>query len=122
MPEGGKLTLTTGSRIISEAFVKERGYGTPGDYALLSVSDTGGGMSAGTMEKIFEPFFTTKETGKGTGLGLSIVYGIIKQSHGFINVSSEIGKGSTFEIYLPLSKAAVEEDKTSVSFTPLGGS
>jgi two-component system, cell cycle sensor histidine kinase and response regulator CckA len=97
----GRLTIATGVASLNEAFIAAQGYGVPGTYAILAVTDTGVGMAAGTLEKIFEPFFTTKGVGKGTGLGLSIVYGIVKQHGGFINVYSEPGKGCAFWVYLP---------------------
>jgi PAS domain S-box-containing protein len=101
MTRGGKLTISTEMVAIDDLFVREHGYGKPGPYALISVSDTGAGMKPETLKKIFEPFFTTKETGKGTGLGLAMVYGIIKQHEGYITVSSKPGVGTTFRIYLP---------------------
>jgi signal transduction histidine kinase len=101
MPAGGKLFLKTELVEIDDGFVRSHGYGAPGMYAVLSVSDTGTGINQEAMDKIFEPFFTTKEPGKGTGLGLAMAYGIIKQHGGFINVYSEPAKGTTFRIYLP---------------------
>jgi len=102
----GCLIIGTGRIHIDRDFVKLHGYGRPGDFALLTVSDTGAGMSETVRDKIFEPFFTTKQAGSGTGLGLSIVYGIVKQHDGYINVYSEPGHGTTFNIYLPLGQGA----------------
>jgi signal transduction histidine kinase len=107
MPEGGRLSVRIDEIDINEAAALTLTEGHAGRYARLSVSDTGTGMSEQTRAKLFEPFFTTKEQGKGTGLGLSIVYGIVKQSGGYISVSSELGRGATFYIYLPI--AAVTE-------------
>ncbi len=106
MPHGGKFSLQTERIVLNEDFVATHGYGKPGEFVLLSVSDTGIGMDKATQQRIFEPFFTTKEVGKGTGLGLSVVYGIIKQHDGFIVVYSEPGHGTTFRIYLSLSMEA----------------
>ena len=124
MPQGGHLIITTDVTAIDDTYVKERGYGNPGDYALITVSDTGAGMDRATQERIFEPFFTTKEVGKGTGLGLSTAYGILKQHGGFINCYSEPGKGTTFKIYLPLlqsgEKAEIEQVRKGAELTPRG--
>lgn len=108
MPHGGSLIISTDVIELGSEFTKEHGYGDVGLYALVSVSDTGIGMDKETKKKIFEPFFTTKDIGRGTGLGLSVVYGIIKQHQGYITVESEYGKGTTFEIYLPITESAVE--------------
>lgn len=108
MPNGGILTISSGLGEIDAGFVQTHGYGEVGSYAVISVSDTGSGISETIKQHIFEPFFTTKEVGKGTGLGLSMVYGTIKQHNGFIIVNSEHGKGSTFKIYLPLSETESE--------------
>lgn len=102
MPNRGTLTIRTGVAEMDAAFIQSCGFGAPGLYALLSVTDTGPGIDDKTGRKIFEPFFTTKEVGKGTGLGLSIVYGITKQHNGYINVESGPGNGSTFNLYFPL--------------------
>jgi PAS domain S-box-containing protein len=101
MPHGGKLTLATTNLDLDQAFVAKRQGMLPGPYVLLAISDTGHGMDAETQAHIFEPFFTTKGLGKGTGLGLSTVYGIVKQSGGYIWVESEPDRGSTFQVFLP---------------------
>jgi PAS domain S-box-containing protein len=109
MPKGGRLTIKTQQAVIDEAFIQARHFGTPGVYARISVIDTGSGIDEKIRSKIFDPFFTTKVVGKGTGLGLSIVYGMIKQHHGFIDVESELGKGTAVHVYLPITTGTVEQ-------------
>jgi two-component system cell cycle sensor histidine kinase/response regulator CckA len=111
MPEGGHLTLRT-ANVPSEESKNFPSKGMPAaDYVLVEVSDTGLGIPPAIIEKIFEPFFSTKEIGKGTGLGLSTVYGIVKQTGGFVYVDSEEGKGTTFRIFLPRHAPGAEENE-----------
>jgi two-component system cell cycle sensor histidine kinase/response regulator CckA len=106
MPNGGHLSIQTENVVLGEDFIREHEGASPGQYVLLTVSDNGCGISADARSHIFEPFFTTKDIGKGTGLGLSTVYGIVKQSEGYISVESQAGLGSTFAVYLPRVQGA----------------
>jgi signal transduction histidine kinase/CheY-like chemotaxis protein/HAMP domain-containing protein len=109
MPRGGELTITTGAVAVGEDYVRLHPEARAGDFVSLQVSDTGTGMEAATMKRIFEPFFTTKEAGKGTGLGLATVYGIVKQHAGWIDVQSEVGRGTTFQIFFPADNRPRQE-------------
>jgi signal transduction histidine kinase/CheY-like chemotaxis protein/HAMP domain-containing protein len=113
MPKGGALKITCSVEDIEAGYLQNHHEARCGTFVRLSVTDAGCGMDAATMARIFEPFFTTKEVGKGTGLGLATVYGIVKQHEGWIEVTSEVGKGTTFHVFFPASSAPVEAKSSS---------
>ncbi|MGO9536250.1 MAG: response regulator [Limisphaerales bacterium] len=106
MPKGGKLIITTSAAEIDAAYLRQHPEAHVGSFVCLTVSDTGCGMERKVLQRIFEPFFTTKEVGKGTGLGLATVYGVVKQHHGWIEVQSEVGVGTTFKVFIPVAGKA----------------
>ena len=116
MQDGGRLLFKTGNRHLDNEFCMNHLGANPGEYVMLSISDTGQGIGGEILEHIFEPFFTTKETGKGTGLGLAMAYGIVKSHEGYIKCTSEVGKGATFDIYFPVLQAG----EIDLSGEPIG--
>ncbi len=121
MPDRGKLTVGTRNVTLDEEYCRIHGEAKPGEYVLLTVSDTGHGMDKATIDHIFEPFYTTKELGRGTGLGLAMIYGIVKQHGGFINCYSEVEHGTTFNIYFPAIESQVEPEVPSSGVMPAFG-
>ncbi len=123
MPRGGRLAIRISSREVDTAHIRKSIEATPGRYICLSHTDTGDGIPPENLQRIFEPFFTTKELGKGTGLGLATVYGIVKQHKGWIEIESEMGKGTTFHVFLPASAVTAPEVDAAVEtqFRTLGG-
>ena len=120
MAEGGRITIQS-SNVIVRPNMGEHRFIQPGSYSVISVNDTGHGMDRETLSRIFEPFFTTKEKGKGTGLGLSTVYGIVKQSNGYVFAESRVGLGTTFNVYLPCVQDALEASSPNMTGEPEKG-
>jgi CheY-like chemotaxis protein len=121
MPDGGRLTLETSDVVVDDSSAADNHEARPGPHVVLSVTDTGVGMSPAVRARLFEPYFTTKPAGRGTGLGLSTVYGIVRQSDGHLSVTSEVGRGSTFRVLLPIADAeATPEVDTTAQKLPGG--
>lgn len=124
MPNGGKLVITAQSRYLDNTYLPvQTGEVQPGDYACISVTDTGHGIPSEILERVFEPFFTTKERGKGTGMGLSMVYGFVKQSGGIIRIYSEVNHGTTISLYLPFAKGyqSIKKQTMQIEKPTIGG-
>jgi len=107
MPAGGRMRIEVGRVSLGEEDCRAYGQGTPGEYVVISVHDTGAGMDAETQRRMFEPFFTTKPVGKGTGLGMPIVYGLVKEHNGFVRTYSKVGRGTTVRVYLPAASESM---------------
>lgn len=120
MPDGGTITVETANVNFSGQFCKKHVWARPGSFVLLSVADTGCGMNTETIKHVFDPFFSTKEVGKGTGLGLSTVYGLVQQHEGIIRISSELNKGATVKIYLPVTESTVKASSQASDAIPKG--
>jgi len=121
MGEKGSLTIRSEDVILDEEYCRMNAEARPGDHVMLSITDTGHGIDRETLQHIFEPFYTTKELGRGTGLGLAMVYGIVKQHNGHLNCYSEVGKGTTFRVYLPAILSEPEDVADSVADMPAFG-
>jgi signal transduction histidine kinase len=113
MPDGGKLTIETANTMLDESYAAAESEVVPGQYAVVSITDSGVGMPKEVIEHAFEPFYTTKETGRGTGLGLSMVYGFVKQSGGHITIYSEEGQGTTVNLYFPRYRGEAPRGRTA---------
>ena len=114
MPDGGALVIETANAILDETYVARNPQARAGEFVMISLSDTGSGMTDEVRERAFEPFFTTKEPGKGTGLGLSMIYGFVKRSGGHVKVYSELGEGTTFRVYLPRAREGATKDEETI--------